>query len=191
MSTATSHAEEVHTHAHDHEHEHHELNFWTKYIFSTDHKTIAKQYLISGILWAFIGGSFSIIFRLQLGFPDMQLDWLRPILGGWIDEGGKLDKEFYLALVTMHGTIMVFFVLTAGLSGTFSNFLIPLQIGARDMASGFINMLSFWFFFLSSAVMFSSLFIASYCSFVVSAHSAPCVSHADLVTLTSWILSKQ
>ena len=96
MSTATSHAEEVHTHdhSHDHEHEHHELNFWTKYIFSTDHKTIAKQYLISGILWAFIGGSFSIIFRLQLGFPDMQLDWLRPILGGWIDEGGKLDKEF-------------------------------------------------------------------------------------------------
>jgi cytochrome c oxidase subunit 1 len=159
MSTATSHAEEVHTHAHDHDHEHHELNFWTKYIFSTDHKTIAKQYLISGILWAFIGGSFSIIFRLQLGFPDMHLDWLRPILGEWIDEGGKLDKEFYLALVTMHGTIMVFFVLTAGLSGTFSNFLIPLQIGARDMASGFINMLSYWFFFLSSMIMFSSLFL--------------------------------
>ena len=81
MSTATTHAEEVHTHAHDHEHEHHELNFWTKYIFSTDHKTIAKQYLISGIIWAFIGGSLSIIFRLQLGFPEMQLDWLRPILG--------------------------------------------------------------------------------------------------------------
>ena len=159
MSTATSHAEEVHTHAHDHEHEHHELNFWTKYIFSTDHKTIAKQYLISGIIWAFIGGSLSIIFRLQLGFPEMQLDWLRPILGEWIDEGGKLDKEFYLALVTMHGTIMVFFVLTAGLSGTFSNFLIPLQIGARDMASGFINMLSYWFFFLSSMIMFASLFI--------------------------------
>jgi cytochrome c oxidase subunit 1 len=159
MSTAISHAEEVHTHAHDHEHEHHEPNFIQKYIFSEDHKTIAKQYLIMGILWAFIGGSLSIMFRLQLGFPEMQLEWLRPILGSWIDESGKIDKEFYLALVTMHGTIMVFFVLTAGLSGTFSNFLIPLQIGARDMASGFINMLSFWFFFLSSAIMFSSLFI--------------------------------
>jgi cytochrome c oxidase subunit I len=54
------------------------------------------------------------------------MEWLRPILGGWIDDSGKLDKEFYLAMVTMHGTIMVFFVLTAGLSGTFSNFLIPL-----------------------------------------------------------------
>jgi cytochrome c oxidase subunit 1 len=81
------------------------------------------------------------------------------MLGGWITPEGKLDPEFYLALVTMHGTIMVFFVLTAGLSGTFSNFLIPLQIGARDMASGFMNMLSYWFFFLSSVVMMSSFFL--------------------------------
>ena len=161
MSTAISTTEEVHTHDHDHdhEHEHHELGFIRTYIFSEDHKTIAKQYLISGILWAFLGGSLSIIFRLQLGFPGMSMEWLRPLLGGWIDESGKLDKEFYLAMVTMHGTIMVFFVLTAGLSGTFSNFLIPLQVGARDMASGFINMLSYWFFFLSSVIMFSSLFI--------------------------------
>jgi len=143
-----------------HEHEHHEeLSFLRKYIFSEDHKTIAKQYMFSGIIWAIIGASLSVLFRLQLGFPDMKLEWLRPMLGNWINEGGKLDPEFYLALVTMHGTIMVFFVLTAGLSGTFSNFLIPLQIGARDMASGFLNMLSYWFFFLSSAVMFTSLFI--------------------------------
>jgi len=146
--------------AHEAEHEHHEhLNFWRKYVFSEDHKTIAKQYLISGILWSIVGASLSIIFRLQLGFPDMKMEWLRPLLGNWISEGSKLDPEFYLALVTMHGTIMVFFVLTAGLSGTFSNFLIPLQIGARDMASGFLNMLSYWFFFLSSAIMFTSLFI--------------------------------
>ena len=143
--------------SHD-EHEHHG-NFVTNYIFSQDHKVIAKQFLITGIFWAIIGGGLSIIFRLQLGFPDMQLDFLRPILGQWITDSGKLDTEFYLALVTMHGTIMVFFVLTAGLSGTFSNFLIPLQIGARDMASGFMNMLSYWFFFLSSVVMFISLFI--------------------------------
>ena len=143
----------------EHHEEHHELGFVSKYIFSTDHKTIAKQFLITGILWAVIGVALSVIFRLQLGFPNMDMEWLRPILGKWITEGGKLDSEFYLALVTMHGTIMVFFVLTAGLSGTFSNFLIPLQIGARDMASGFMNMLSYWFFFLSSAIMFISLFI--------------------------------
>jgi cytochrome c oxidase subunit 1 len=147
--------------AHGHEHEHHEGNFWTNYIFSQDHKIIAKQFLFTGMFWALVGGILSLIFRLQLGFPGMNLEWLRPVLGGWITPEGKIDPEFYLALVTMHGTIMVFFVLTAGLSGTFSNFLIPLQIGARDMASGFMNMLSYWFFFLSSVVMFISLFIST------------------------------
>lgn len=141
-----------------HDHAHHE-NFVTKYIFTEDHKMIGKQFLVTGIFWAVIGGFLSILFRLQLGFPDMNLEFLRPLLGGWIDEAGKLDPNFYLALVTMHGTIMVFFVLTAGLSGTFSNFLIPLQIGARDMASGFMNMLSYWFFFLSGIIMFISLFL--------------------------------
>src|SRR5919199_3741775 len=140
--------------------EHHDPHgFWRKYVFSEDHKTIAKQYLITGIFWAVIGTSLSTLFRFQLGFPDMNLSWMRPILGTWINDSGKLDPEFYLAMVTMHGTIMIFFVLTAGLSGTFSNFLIPLQIGARDMASGFLNMLSYWFFFVASLVMFMSLFL--------------------------------
>ncbi|MCH6234971.1 cytochrome c oxidase subunit I [Cognataquiflexum rubidum] len=157
---ATAHTATHSASAHDHhdDHEHHD-NFITKYIFTTDHKMIGKQFLVTGIFWAIIGGLLSIIFRLQLGFPDMELYWLKPLLGGWIDDAGKLDPNFYLALVTMHGTIMVFFVLTAGLSGTFSNFLIPLQIGARDMASGFMNMLSYWFFFLSGVIMFISLFI--------------------------------
>ncbi len=157
MATATV-QHEAHA-AHAHEHHHEELSFVQKYIFSEDHKIIAKQYLISGILWAFIGGLFSILFRIQLGFPEADLGWLRPLLGGWINEQNKLDPDFYLALVTMHGTIMVFFVLTAGLSGTFSNFLIPLQVGARDMASGFINMLSYWFFFVASMIMLASLFV--------------------------------
>ncbi len=159
MSVADIQVEEHQAHDDGHHDEHHELGFIEKYIFSTDHKTIAKQFLITGILWAIIGVAFSVIFRLQLGFPNMDLEWLRPMLGKWITASGKLDSEFYLALVTMHGTIMVFFVLTAGLSGTFSNFLIPLQIGARDMASGFMNMLSYWFFFLSSVIMFISLFL--------------------------------
>jgi cytochrome c oxidase subunit I len=160
MATTDIHAHPV-VHGHDdHEHdEHHEGGFWTTYIFSQDHKVIAKQFLITGIFWALLGGILSVIFRLQLGFPEANLEWLRPFLGEWITAEGKLDPEFYLALVTMHGTIMVFFVLTAGLSGTFSNFLIPLQCGARDMASGFLNMLSYWFFFLSSCVMFTSFFL--------------------------------
>lgn len=156
MATASAlHNDTAHDH---HDHEHHD-NFITKYIFSTDHKMIAKQYLVTGIFWAIIGGFLSLLFRLQLGFPGMDMTFLKPIMGGWIDETGALDPNFYLALVTMHGTIMVFFVLTAGLSGTFSNFLIPLQIGARDMASGFMNMLSYWLFFLSGVIMFISLFI--------------------------------
>lgn len=156
---AVAHAD-VHANDHDHAHEHHEQSFIRKYIFSEDHKIIAKQYLISGIVWALLGGFLSLVFRLQLGFPGIDLGWLKPILGErWFDDAGKLDPNYYIALVTMHGTIMVFFVLTAGLSGTFSNFLIPLQVGARDMASGFINMLSYWFFFLSSVIMFASLFV--------------------------------
>ncbi|HEY0654770.1 MAG TPA: cbb3-type cytochrome c oxidase subunit I [Chryseosolibacter sp.] len=151
---------DVHHHDdHGHDEHHHEGNFWTTYVFSQDHKTIAKQFLITGIFWALFGGILSVIFRLQLGFPEANLGWLKPVLGQWITAENKLDPEFYLALVTMHGTIMVFFVLTAGLSGTFSNFLIPLQIGARDMASGFLNMLSYWFFFLSSVVMLCSFFL--------------------------------
>lgn len=163
MATVHETALDAHAHGHaaHHEHHHHEQTFLQKYIFSEDHKTIAKQYLITGIIWAFIGGLFSVLFRLQLGFPDLSLEGLRWLLGDWITPEGKLQPEFYLSLVTMHGTIMVFFVLTAGLSGTFSNFLIPLQIGARDMASGFINMLSYWFFFLSSVIMFISLFLST------------------------------
>ena len=161
MSTADTNLSEAQDFA-DHAHEeHHSQSFVSTYIFSTDHKMIAKQFLITGILWAVLGGLLSLVFRLQLGFPDMDMEWLRPILGEWITPMGKLDPGFYLAMVTMHGTIMVFFVLTAGLSGTFSNFLIPLQIGARDMASGFMNMLSYWFFFASGVIMFSSMFIST------------------------------
>ncbi|MFM8432214.1 MAG: cbb3-type cytochrome c oxidase subunit I [Bacteroidota bacterium] len=142
---------------HDH-HEHHHDSFWTKYVFSTDHKMISKQFLVTAIFMAFLAMIMSLIFRLQLGWPDQKFGFLESIIGKW-GKDGKLDPSFYLALVTIHGTIMVFFVLTGGLSGTFSNLLIPLQVGARDMASGFLNMLSYWFFFGSCAVMTISLFV--------------------------------
>ncbi len=123
-----------------------------------DHKMIAKQFLVTGILMGVAGGLMSILFRFQLSWPDDKFGILSSLLGKWAPEG-QMDPNMYLGLVTMHGTIMVFFVLTAGLSGTFSNLLIPLQIGARDMASGFLNMLSYWFFAVSSVIMLSSLFV--------------------------------
>ena len=147
----------THDAGHAHEHHHHE-SFISKYVFSQDHKMISKQFLITGIIWAIVGGLFSVLFRLQLGYPESIFPWLEDLLGHWA-KGGRLDPEFYYSLVTMHGTVLVFFVLTAGLSGTFANFLIPLQVGARDMASPFLNMLSYWFFFMASIVMFSSIFI--------------------------------
>jgi cytochrome c oxidase subunit 1 len=143
--------------SHD-DHEHHVENFWTKYVFSMDHKMIGKQFLITGMLMGVLGVFLSMLFRLQLAWPNEKFVILESILGKWAPEG-QMDPNIYLALVTIHGTIMVFFVLTAGLSGTFSNLLIPLQIGARDMASGFLNMLSYWFFAASSVVMVSSLFV--------------------------------
>ena len=143
-----------------HGHHEHKQSFVTKYIFSQDHKTIAKQFLITGMMWAIIGALFSVVFRLQLGFPGETFPILETLFGHWA-KGGQIQPEFYYALITMHGTILVFFVLTAGLSGTFANLLIPLQVGARDMASPFMNMLSYWFFFMASVVMMSSLFVST------------------------------
>ena len=148
----------THDDVHHHEHHGHHQSFITKYIFSQDHKTIGKQFLITGIIWGVIGGLFSVLFRLQLGFPEQTFPILETFFGHWA-AGGVIQPEFYYALVTIHGTVLVFFVLTAGLSGTFANLLIPLQIGARDMASPFLNMLSYWFFFSASVVMFASLFV--------------------------------
>jgi cytochrome c oxidase subunit 1 len=137
---------------------HHTKDFLFTYIFSTDHKMISKQFLVTGFLMGFIGLIMSTLFRLQLGWPGESFEMVELLMGSW-QEDGVMAPDKYLSLVTMHGTIMVFFLLTAGLSGTFSNLLIPLQIGARDMASGFLNMLSYWFFFISSVIMLSSLFV--------------------------------
>ncbi|MEN9312291.1 MAG: hypothetical protein RIT42_397 [Bacteroidota bacterium] len=150
MSTSALHADH---HTHDH---HHKESFISKYVFSMDHKMISKQFLITGIIMGIVGMTMSLLFRLQLAWPDEQFGLLEMLLGKWAVDG-KLDPNFYMGLVTIHGTIMVFYVLTAGLSGTFSNLLIPLQLGARDMASPFMNMLSYWFFFCSSVVLLISV----------------------------------
>ncbi|SEH89743.1 cytochrome c oxidase subunit 1 [Paenimyroides aquimaris] len=147
------------THDHSHDDHHHKETFVTKYIFSQDHKMISKQFLITGIVMGIIGIAMSLLFRIQIAWPEESFKVFSWLLGDDFAPGGVMRNDIYLAIVTMHGTIMVFFVLTAGLSGTFSNLLIPLQIGARDMASGFMNMLSYWIFLLSCIIMLSSLFI--------------------------------
>jgi cytochrome c oxidase subunit 1 len=149
-----------HDAAHHDAHGHHHETFLTKYIFSQDHKMIAKQFLITGIIMAVFAMILSLLFRIQLAWPDKDFPILEVFLGKWA-EGGRIKPDFFLSLVTIHGTMMVFFVLTAGLSGTFSNLLIPYQIGARDMASPLMNMLSYWFFFTACVIMVASFFIES------------------------------
>lgn len=146
-------------HGHHGDHGHHEESFVSKYIFSQDHKMISKQFLMTAVFMGVVAMLLSILFRIQLAWPGESSDFLSFFLGEQWAPGGVLSEDMYLGLVTIHGTIMVFFLLTGGLSGTFSNLLIPYQIGARDMASGFLNMLSYWLFFLSSGLMFISLFI--------------------------------
>lgn len=161
MQTTTTIDTNVDAHVHHNGHDgghHHTETFISKYIFSLDHKTIGKQFLFLGMFWAVIGGLMSVIFRIQLGWPDETFPILERVFAAWFTDG-KLNPEAYYSLVTMHGTIMVFFVLTASLSGTFANILIPLQIGARDMASPLMNALSFWLFFVSGVVMFASIFL--------------------------------
>ena len=144
-----------------HEQDHHEESFVSKYIFSYDHKMISKQFLICAIFMGVVGMMLSVFFRIQLAWPGESFDILNVFLGDrWAPEG-ILNQDMFLGLVTIHGTIMVFFVLTGGLSGTFSNLLIPMQIGARDMASGFMNMMSAWLFNISSIIMLVSLYVES------------------------------
>lgn len=121
--------------------EHHEESFITKYIFSKDHKTIGKQYLITGIVMAIFGGVLAGLFRINLAEP------------------GFLTHEQYNALVTYHGAIMFFWVAMPILLGGFGNILIPLMIGARDMAFPTLNMISYWTFFLSTVILVLSMFV--------------------------------
>src|ERR1051326_5458829 len=116
-----------------HEHAHHELGFWRKYVFSTDHKIIGIQYLITAMAMAVVGGTLSMLMRYQLGWPSM----LSPTMAKLMPDafaGGVMKPEFYVSLVTMHGTIIVFFLSPAVWTGGFENFLTPLKIGPGDMA---------------------------------------------------------
>ncbi len=134
-----------------------ELGFLRKYIFSTDHKIIGIQFLFSGLIFLMIGGLLALAVRLQLGWPAGEI----PHIGRWFPEswGGRMSPEFYNMLFSTHATIMIFFVIIPVLAGGFGNFLIPLQIGAKDMAFPRLNMLSYWFMWPAFACILSSFFV--------------------------------
>ncbi len=140
--------------------EHHELGFIRTYIFSTDHKMIARQFLFTALLFLALGGALAVMMRWQLGFPDRPLPLpLRALFPDTMAPGGVILPEFYNSLVTMHATFMVFFALMPLMAGVFGNLLIPLQIGAEDMAFPRINMLSFWITPVAGFIMLASFFV--------------------------------
>ena len=143
--------------AHDH---HHEGGFWSTYVFSLDHKMIARQFLWLGLIMMVVGGILALIFRWQLAWPETQVwgfEWISDESEGMPE--GYVTPNFYNMAVTMHATIMVFLVVMPILVGCFGNFLIPLMIGARDMAFPVLNMLSFWIAVLGAVIMTAGFFV--------------------------------
>ena len=148
MSTLNP-AADLSSHAHDH-HGHHEIGFVSKYVFSTDHKMIGKQFLFTTLFMLLVGGSLALGVRFQLAWPWRAMPVVSQaaeLIGGpnFIAEGGQISPEFYTMLFTMHASVMIFLVIIPILAGAFGNFLIPLMIGADDMAFPVLNMLSYWF----------------------------------------------
>jgi cytochrome c oxidase subunit I len=140
-------AEAAHAHAHSHGAGHDEIhpqpwNPLFRYVFSTDHKVIAIQFLFSGLIFFVVGGLMAMAIRWQLAWPGSPMPWLSKAL--WAEQGYRMPPEFYNKLFTMHGSVMIFLVVIPILAGAFGNFTIPLMIGARDMAFPRLNMISYW-----------------------------------------------
>src|SRR3954469_3580382 len=155
-----SHAHE-HDHAHDHGHAHEELGFMKKYIFSMDHKIIGIQFLFMGLIFMVVGGLLAMLLRWNLAWPPSSaVPHPVPILGkfmGWAN--GLMPPDYYMMVMTMHATIMIFFVIIVLLVGTFGNYLIPLKIGAGDTAFPFLNGLAFWSALPAGAIMLAAFFM--------------------------------
>ncbi len=141
-----------------HHEEHHELNFWQKYIFSTDHKIIGIQYGWTALVFALIGFGLMILMRWQIANPGEPFPGLGNLLGDFAP-GGVISPEFYNSLGAMHGTIMVFLAVVPLAFGAFGNYVMPLQVGAPDMAFPRLNMASYWSYFLGGVIMFASFFV--------------------------------
>src|SRR5207302_3938041 len=140
-------------------HKHPEMGFVRKYIFSTDHKIIGIQFLFSTLIFLVIGGLLAMGVRLQLGWPHADHGWLAHLLNWPKSYGDHMPPEFYNMLFSMHATIMIFFVIIPMLAGAFGNFLIPLMIGAKDMAFPKLNMLSYWFMWPAFVIILIGFFV--------------------------------
>ncbi|MES2571926.1 MAG: cbb3-type cytochrome c oxidase subunit I [Verrucomicrobiota bacterium] len=156
-------ASHAHADAHHDDH-HHELGFWSKYIFSTDHKTIGIQYAITGLLFLFFGFMLMLVMRWQLAHPGTAMPVIGPILASLPVIGnhfpnGVMSADGYNEFGAMHGTIMVFFGIVPIAFAAFGNFVVPLQIGAPDMTFPRINMASYWTFFISCVIMLASFLV--------------------------------
>jgi len=149
------HAGHVGEHAHVHEAP---IGFIRKWVFSLDHKVIGIQYYFLALVAAFTGMTLSLLFRLRLAWPDSQWPLLEKIFPVGF-KGGQMQPEFYLSMVTMHGTIMVFMVLTTAPQGGFGNYILPIQIGTNDMAFPVLNMLSFWTTLVSFVCLMAAFFV--------------------------------
>jgi cytochrome c oxidase subunit 1 len=156
MSTITV---DTHAHAHSHVEHAHAGSFLSTYVFSRDHKIIGLQFLFSTLLWFLIGGLLALAVRWQLAYPWSDI----PVLGNLLykAEGGQLAPEAYTMLFTMHATVMIFLVIIPILAGAFGNYLIPLMIGAEDMAFPTLNMLSYWFMWPAFFFFGASFFVGA------------------------------
>jgi cytochrome c oxidase subunit 1 len=144
--------------AHSHDHGHgHSAGFVRTYLFSLDHKIIGLQFLFSTLIWFLVGGLLALGVRWQLAYPWKAMPIIGTIVG--TPEGGQIAPETYTMLVTMHASVMIFFVIIPILAGAFGNFLIPLMIGADDMAFPSLNMLSYWVMWPAFALLGCSFFV--------------------------------
>src|SRR5437660_5250292 len=147
-------AEATHDVVHRHEPP---TGFIRKYIFSLDHKVIGIQYILLALTAVLVGMLMSVLMRLNLSWPGNKLSILGTLFPTGAP-GGLMNPEFYLSLVTMHGTIMVFFVLTTAPQGAFGTYFLPIQIGADDMAFPVLNMMSFWVTLVGFVVLVFAIF---------------------------------
>jgi len=132
---------------------------WKRYLWTYDHKMIGLQYLWTALAFLFLGGGLALLVRYQLAWPNTPVPVLGPFLPESIAVEGAIIPAGYNMLVTMHATVMVFFVIMPLLIGAFGNYLIPLQIGARDMAFPLLNEISYWLFAASGLVLLSAFFV--------------------------------
>ncbi len=165
----------------------HDLPFWRKYIFSTDHKVIGIQYGLTSLVFLLFGFSLMMLMRWQLAYPGEPLPILGTLFGDENMPGGVMLPEFYNQLGAMHGTIMVFLGVVPLAVGAFGNYVVPLQIGAPDMAFPKLNMASYWFFFVGGVVMLSSFWVPAGAA-KAGWTSYPPLANIETMGQTMWII---